>query len=122
MIKKVQVPDIQRVYKTSFEMAHVIKGHPVCGIEHGHSYRLTVYFDGFSNEWVDFHDLKDVVDKEIKEKYDHKKDIKGNVFEISAEMLAFNIGNYLYKKGYSGELELYETDKYGVKIKFGSFD
>lgn len=99
-------------------MAHIIKDHPVCGIEHGHSYHLNVYLNGHSEKWVDFHDIKQVVESEISSKYDHKKDKTGKVFEISAEELAMNIGQYLQKAGYGGYLELFETEKYGVRYDF----
>lgn len=99
-------------------MAHIIKGHPVCGIEHGHSYHLTVYLDGHSEVFVDFHDIKKVVEKEVETRYDHKKDKNGKVFEITAEELAMNIGEYLQDQGYGGHLELYETEKYGVRYDF----
>lgn len=111
---------LQRIYKTAFEMSHIIPNHPQCGINHGHSYNLIVKLDGDSDIWLDFHDIKDVVEKEIKEKYDHKIDPDTNkIYEISAEELAIRIGRYLNTKGLRGELELYETAKYGVRYEFG---
>jgi 6-pyruvoyl-tetrahydropterin synthase len=111
--------ELQRIYRTSFEMSHIIKDHPVCGINHGHSYQLTVSLKGDSETWLDFHDIKKLIQTEIDTKYDHKVDpMTKQIYEISAEELAVKIADYLKFNGYSGTLELYETSKYGVKLNF----
>src|SRR5215217_9159667 len=102
-------------------MSHIIPNHPQCGINHGHSYNLIVKIDGELERFVDFHTIKDVVEKEIKEKYDHKINPETNkIYELTAEDLAFRIGKYLATKfEVSGEIELFETAKYGVRYEFG---
>lgn len=105
-----------RGYKTAFEAAHYIEGHPHCGDKHGHSYHLNVYMIGESNEWVDFAKIKEDVESIIKKpNYDHH-----DLGNRTAETIASEIGDKLAVKGYSGELELSETDKFSVKVKFGA--
>ena len=111
--------ELQRIYRTSFEMSHIIKDHPVCGINHGHSYKLNVYLDGDSNKWLDFHDIKSLIESEVQARYDHKINPATNeVYAISAEELAEEFGKYLALNKYHGHLELYETEKYGIRLNF----
>lgn len=107
--------DVQRIYKKSFEMAHTIENHPKCGKTHGHSYHIILSLNGYVDQWLDFATIKAAVDSIIDPNYDHnfQKD-------CSAEVLARAIGSELSTRfDFSGEIELYETDKYGVKMKFG---
>ncbi len=59
----------------NFEAAHQLFWHKgKCSQCHGHSYKLFVTLEGELNKngiVVDFGDLKDIVNKEIIEKYDH---------------------------------------------------
>lgn len=104
----------QRIYKSTFEAGHFIEGHPKCGTQHGHSYHLNVYVDANLDEWQDFADLKNDVDQHVQQKYDHQ--FLGNK---SAETLSGQIANYLEKIGYAGYLELFETEKFGIWVRFG---
>lgn len=104
---------LERIYKSSFEAAHLIKGHPKCGVPHGHSYHLNVYFNGDIEVWVDFHDLKTAVDSFVQTKYDHQ-----DLGDMTAEKIAAEIATYLQDSNYSGYLELFETEKFGVRLHF----
>ena len=111
--------ELQRIYKTSFEMSHIIPNHPVCGVNHGHSYQLLVSLNGDSDKWLDFHDIKSLIESEIQSRYDHKVDpITKQVYAITAEQMAVDLSSYLKRNGYSGYLELYETSKYGIRLDF----
>lgn len=71
--KTVESPHtIWRRYETEFSMAHIIKGHPKCGREHGHNYRLLVSVKGDSNLFVDFYYIKETIEKVVSRDYDHR--------------------------------------------------
>lgn len=106
---------IQRVYRTRFETAHYIEGHPKCGQLHGHTYHLIAYINGDTGIWSDFHDIKQTVDECSFLKYDHK-----NVGNKTAEEIAGAIAEHLTEKGYQGKLELFETENFSVILNFGS--
>ena len=105
----------QRIYKSTFEAGHFIEGHAKCGTQHGHSYHLNVYVTADLDVWQDFANLKKDVDTFVQTKYDHQ--FLGN---MSAEELSSNIANYLEKIGYGGQLELFETEKFGIWVRFGN--
>jgi 6-pyruvoyl-tetrahydropterin synthase len=107
-----------RGYKTSFEAAHYIKGHPKCGKKHGHSYHLEVRMQGWSDQFLDFAKIKEDVEAIlVQPNFDHT-----DLGNRSAEDIAMDIGKQLASKQYVGELELHETDKFSVKIQFGNPD
>ena len=100
-----------RIYKTGFEAAHHIKGHPKCGRTHGHSYKLNVFVRGFAEEWVDFKDIKKTVDSFINTIYDHR-----DLGNMTAEAIALDIVRYFQKFKWEGYIELYETAKFGIMM------
>jgi 6-pyruvoyl-tetrahydropterin synthase len=104
----------QRIYRSTFEAGHFIDGHPKCGVQHGHSYHLSVAIDSNFSKWYDFADLKSEIDNHVQIQYDHQ--FLGNV---SAEQLATRIAKHLTSIGYAGYLELFETEKFGVALTFG---
>jgi 6-pyruvoyl-tetrahydropterin synthase len=104
-----------RIYKSTFEAGHFIEGHPKCGVQHGHSYRLTVNLQSNLDKWQDFADIKKDVDEYVQVKLDHQ--FLGNA---SAEEISAWIGHHMEQKGYRGWLELFETDKFGVLRHFAS--
>jgi 6-pyruvoyl tetrahydropterin synthase/QueD family protein len=59
---------MKRRYETHFDAAHFIPEHPKCGKIHGHTYRVIVVVD--TDEFLDFHDLKEIVE-DIIEPLDH---------------------------------------------------
>jgi 6-pyruvoyl-tetrahydropterin synthase len=104
---------IYRTYKTTFESAHYIEGHPRCGNLHGHSYNLQVDFLGDGDKWKDFAELKQDVDGYIMLELDHQ-----NLGNKSAEEISKNIGIKLEEMGYHGHLTLNETAKFGIVRDF----
>ena len=102
-------PRDYRIYKSVFESGHLIQGHPKCGVQHGHSYHLSVFFESDLANWQDFADLKTLVDNYVQVRLDHH--FLGNA---SAEQISQDIANYLSDEGYEGWLELFETEKFGV--------
>lgn len=109
--------ELLRIYKSSFEAAHVIEGHPKCGVKHGHSYALTVFLKGDSNQFLDFHDLKTIVDSFVQTRYDHR-----DLGNITCEQIAEQIALHLSSNSFSGTVKLFETSKFGVSFRFGSSD
>jgi len=105
---------IQRTYKSTFEAGHFIRGHPKCGVQHGHSYNLIVHVNGFAEKWLDFADIKTTVDSFVQKKFDHQF-----LGDISAEKISEQISEYLETNGWSGKLELMETSKFGITLPFG---
>jgi len=101
--------DMKRIYKTTFHAAHHIKGSEQCGMTHGHSYRLVVKVHGDIFKFVDFHDIKEKVDKVV-ENYDHK-DLGNMTCENLSAILHQELSSVFNEKI---ELELYETDHFGV--------
>lgn len=63
---------IWRRYETEFSMAHIIQGHPKCGREHGHNYRLLVSVKGDTKTFVDFYLIKEAIEKVVSRDYDHR--------------------------------------------------
>lgn len=111
--------ELQRIYKTTFEMSHYIPNHPVCGVNHGHSYHLNCYFTGDSETWLDFHDIKSLVESEVQARYDHKVDpITNQIYALTAEQMAESFAEYFARNNCHGTLELFETEKYGVRLSF----
>lgn len=64
-------------------------------------------------EWVDFADIKILVDEYVQTKLDHQ--FLGNA---SAEKISRWICNYLAGKMLHGDIVLYETSKFGIKRTF----
>ena len=103
----------QRIYKSTFEAGHFIEGHPKCGVQHGHSYHLNVYLNGHVDEWLDFADIKKMVDGYVQVKLDHQ--FLGNK---SAESIVQDIRDNVFNGEEHGMLELFETEKFGVRLLF----
>lgn len=102
---------MKRIYKTTFHAAHHIKDHPTCGKTHGHSYRLIVKIPGNEEIFVDFHTIKKTVDRVV-ETYDHT-----DLGHMTCEKLAREILEQLnFHLGGGIEIELYETDHFGVEL------
>jgi len=104
-----------RIYKSIFEAGHFIEGHPKCGVQHGHSYHLDVKIlePELLTHWVDFADIKHLVDNFVQTTFDHQ--YLGNK---SAEQIATDIAAYLTDHGHHGHLILMETEKFGVETVF----
>jgi len=84
--------NISITYDFNFESAHFIPEHPTCKNFHGHSYKgkATLTSPELTNNMVlDYHILKDIINKSIIEKVDHKllNDIEGLEYP-SAEIIA----------------------------------
>jgi 6-pyruvoyltetrahydropterin/6-carboxytetrahydropterin synthase len=77
-----------------FEAAHQLPWHPgKCQRLHGHSYRLEVTVEGAVGDdgiVIDFADIREVVEREVIERYDHRylNDLLDNP---TAELLAHEI-------------------------------
>ncbi len=59
----------------TFEAAHMLPGHPKCGVVHGHTYKVTVEVKGKVDKtdgymFIDLHTLTDTVNK-ILSQFDH---------------------------------------------------
>ena len=104
-------PDIARLYRREFASAHVIAGHARCGRLHGHNYQLLAKVYGKSDEWLDFEDIKKLVDQFIDEKYDHH-DIGNMSCEKLARQLQEQLSNFFKT---AVKIELWETGKFGVE-------
>lgn len=88
-----------------FEMAHALHGYDgLCKNIHGHSYRLWVSIKGVVLKEVghkkdgmvlDFGALKEIVKKEIVNKYDHSLVLNGNSSHIELDLSAFDKVFYL---------------------------
>lgn len=102
-----------RTYVTHFEAAHYIEGHPDCGTKHGHSYKLKLYVEGNIDVWVDFKQIKHEVENILKRGYDHT-----DLGNVSCEQITKKLAEELRTIGYSGMIEISETDKYGVITDF----
>lgn len=103
-----------RTYKTHFEAAHFIEGHPECGRKHGHSYKLKLYINGDIDTFVDFKKINQDVEGILKNGYDHT-DLGNTTCESIAKRLSEDLNNAGY---YDGLIEINETDKYGVIYDF----
>lgn len=99
-----------------FEAAHVLPWHPgKCARQHGHSYKLEVDVTGNLNDngiVSDFSDIKELVKKEIVDKYDHQNlnDYFGNP---TAEVMAQKFFDIISAKwrghGVISQVRLWET-------------
>jgi len=101
---------------------HYLPGHPDCGTQHGHNYRIKLHFSTDKLQGgmvIDFGKAK----KEIKEKYHHK-----NLNELddaslpipTAEFLALEIFNHFDNKSGAASIdkvEIWETPKSYVSIE-----
>jgi 6-pyruvoyl-tetrahydropterin synthase len=105
---------IQRVYKSTFEAAHSIAGHPKCGNKHGHSYQLVLWLDGVTEKFEDFSDIKILVDDFVQQQYDHH-----DIGDKTAEQIVGEICGYLTRRAKAGYAELSETAKFGILCEFG---
>jgi len=103
-----------RVYgPVEFSAAHFIKGHPKCGIIHGHNYEVVVKAAYYVDDWVDFGDIKATVENVIKD-YDHR-----DLGNITSEELAERIVTKLLlalDKCVGVKLTLRETKKFAVVV------
>ena len=103
--------DIARLYRREFASAHIIAGHPRCGRMHGHNYQLLVKVYGSSEEWLDFAEIKRIVDDFVDQKYDHR-----DIGNMTCEKLAKQIQSELADRFKTHvEVELWETGKFGVQ-------
>ena len=106
-----------------FEAAHQLPWHPgKCRDLHGHSYRLEVTVDGPIGPQgivVDFDEIKEVVEREIIARYDHRylNDLMGNP---TAELLAHDIWKRIEAAGVAvGRIRLWETATSMVEVTAG---
>jgi 6-pyruvoyltetrahydropterin/6-carboxytetrahydropterin synthase len=106
-----QPTTIWRRYETEFSMAHIIKGHPKCGREHGHNYTLLVSVKGDSNKFVDFYNIEEEIEKVVSRDYDHRF-----VGHKTCEELAREFHRKL-TAAFKAEvdIELWETSKFSVR-------
>jgi len=78
---------------------------------HGHNYQLLVKVYGSSEEWLDFAEIKRIVDDFIDQKYDHR-----DIGNMTCERLTKEIQSELTIHFKSRvEIELWETGKFGVQ-------
>ncbi len=104
----------------AFEAAHQLLWHPgKCRRLHGHNYRLEVTverpLDG-NGVVLDFDDLRQVVDREIVERYDHQhlNDLMDNP---TAELIAGEVWKRLEAAGLElVRLRLWETTDSSVEL------
>jgi 6-pyruvoyltetrahydropterin/6-carboxytetrahydropterin synthase len=96
-----------------FEAAHQLPWHPgKCQRLHGHSYRLEVTVDGPVGDngvVVDFADIREVVEREVIERYDHRylNDVLDNP---TAELIAHEIWKSLEAASlHISRIRLWET-------------
>ena len=91
--------------KFKFEMAHALHGYDgLCKNIHGHSYKLWVTIKGeVKNQsghvkdgmLMDFARLKDIIESQIIEKYDHSLVLNGNSSHAEIDLSAFEKVYYL---------------------------
>ena len=105
---------LTRSYRTGFEAAHIINGHPKCGVKHGHSYKLEVNIMGTAEKFIDFADIKRNVEDCVMD-LDHK-----DLGDVTAEEIAYSISLHLTNVGYKGHIRLWETDKFSVTLEIGN--
>lgn len=99
---------MKRIYKTSFDAAHFIKDHPKCGQLHGHTYHIEVIVD--RDGWLDFNELREVVDTFLKSRYDHKN-LGNKTCEEIAEDIYHRVG-FDFK---CVQVRVFETGHFGVE-------
>jgi len=103
------IKDKIRVTKIfEFDAAHCLPGHKgKCASIHGHTYKLEITAEGELQQddyssldmVVDFSDLKEIVNKVIIDKVDHKMLNEVFSFRTTAENLALHFLNLLRKEG-----------------------
>jgi len=108
---------MKRIYKTEFFASHFIKGHETCGKRHNHHYRLKVIIDS-TLPFLDFHIIKEKIEDALKEVgiIDHQENwLKNMTAENLAKLIHDNVKEKLKAFSISSvEVELFETEKYGV--------
>ncbi|HZN14897.1 MAG TPA: 6-carboxytetrahydropterin synthase QueD [Acidimicrobiales bacterium] len=109
---------VTRVF--TFEAAHQLPWHSgACRELHGHGYRLEVTVAGPLNAdgiVIDFADLRDVIEREVLSRYDHKylNDLLDNP---TAELIAQDAWKVLEAAGVTiDRLRLWETADCSVEI------
>jgi 6-pyruvoyltetrahydropterin/6-carboxytetrahydropterin synthase len=102
---------MKRIYKTTFDAAHFIKGHPKCGKLHGHTYHLTVKIPDKTGNFKDFIEIKEIIDR-VLEEFDHN-----NLGNETCEELAIEIKTKIQQHFIETiEVELMETEHFGVEL------
>lgn len=84
-------------YERSFDAAHLIKDHNgKCSVAHGHYWNVTIHVETYDkgNMIIDFHDLKDVVDR-----FDHKTIVSESAKVVDDKVI-------IESAGYKAELPL----------------
>lgn len=82
------------IYKTGyFESAHLLKGHPKCGKNHGHSFKYEIWIadKNVKGKWgfiLDFAEIK---------KYFNQFDHSDKTIMISSEEMVINANSYFKK-------------------------
>lgn len=107
----------------TFEAAHRLPWHPGrCKDLHGHSYRLEVTVEGpVGPDGVvsDFADVKEVVKREVVDRYDHT-DLNDLLDNPTAELIAHEAWKRLHAAGLPlARLRLWETAECSVEIVDG---
>jgi 6-pyruvoyltetrahydropterin/6-carboxytetrahydropterin synthase len=104
----------------AFEAAHRLPWHPGrCRDLHGHSYRLEITVEGPVGDdgiVIDFADLRDVVQREVLDRYDHRylNDLMDNP---TAELLAAEVWKRLEAADLAVvRIRLWETADCSVEI------
>ena len=84
--------DLVTIYKrTDFESAHLLEGHPKCGLLHGHSYKAEVWLTGKpKGSWNFIFDFVEI--KNYFQRFDHS----GTVIIQSVEELALEAAERFY--------------------------
>jgi len=113
------------IVKDSFSAAHFIKGHRKCGRTHGHTYNVSVEFEGelpwAHNMLIDFSRLGGFLEYAVKP-LDHQLLNEILPFSPTAELLARHIFNRIMekiehdgiKKVWVKQVTVWETEKYGA--------
>ena len=60
-------------YVEHMDCAHYLPGHPKCGSQHGHTYKVEVILEGKNDSGmiIDFADMKKII-RDVLAEYDHK--------------------------------------------------
>ena len=82
--------NVEYMVEAEFDAAHRVSFIPTCSRTHGHTWRLTVFFEAF--EFVDLLVLKRIV-KETAKAFDHR-----NLGDITSEELGARIYDVLVEK------------------------
>lgn len=104
----------------AFEAAHQLPWHPgKCRRLHGHNYRFEVTVEGPLGEngvVLDFDELRDVVHRQVVDRYDHRylNDLLDNP---TAEVIAADLWKRLEAAGlHLAHLRLWETPEASVEV------